>query len=118
MLNVIEPMTISASLKAVEERGSHHDQTTGIFETQLEDARYAAKRAFEQYNAVDARNRLVADELEKRWNEKLETVHELEERIREHTTNRKRLTKEEKMRSCFWRKFFHVCGKIPTVRHP
>jgi len=96
VLNVIEPMTISASLKAVEEVESHHDQTTGIFETQLEDARYAAKRAFEQYNAVDARNRLVADELEKRWNEKLETVRELEERLREHTTDRKRLTREEK----------------------
>jgi hypothetical protein len=29
---------------------------------------YEAKKAFEQYNAMDARNRLVAGELERRWN--------------------------------------------------
>jgi hypothetical protein len=33
---------------------------------------YEAKRAFEQYNEVDPRNRLVAEELERRWNQKLE----------------------------------------------
>lgn len=36
-------------------------------------ARFAgveAQRAYEQYNEVDPRNRLVASELERRWNEK------------------------------------------------
>jgi hypothetical protein len=40
--------------------------------SKLEQLEYEAKKAFEQYDAVDARNRLVAGELERRWNEKLE----------------------------------------------
>ena len=39
---------------------------------------YEAKKTFEQYDAVDARNRLAASELERRWNEKLERVTQLE----------------------------------------
>jgi len=36
-----------------------------------EQLEYEAKKAFEQYDAADARNRLAAGELERRWNEKL-----------------------------------------------
>jgi len=41
-------------------------------ELQLEQARYEARLAQRQYDAVDPDNRLVASELERRWNEKLE----------------------------------------------
>jgi DNA invertase Pin-like site-specific DNA recombinase len=46
--------------------------------TQLEQARYEARLAQRQYDAVDPANRLVAAELERRWNEKLERAGELE----------------------------------------
>src|SRR6202044_402846 len=39
---------------------------------QLEQARYEARLAQRQYDAVDPANRLVASELERRWNQKLE----------------------------------------------
>ena len=42
---------------------------------------YEAKRAFEQYNEVDPRNRLVAQELERRWNEKLQQLEGLKESL-------------------------------------
>jgi hypothetical protein len=45
---------------------------------QLEQARYEARLAERQYDAVDPSNRLVAGELERRWNEKLERVAQLE----------------------------------------
>jgi hypothetical protein len=45
---------------------------------QVEQARYEARLAQRQYDAVDPSNRLVAAELERRWNEKLERVTELE----------------------------------------
>lgn len=45
---------------------------------QLEQARYEARLAQRQYDAVDPANRLVAAELERRWNEKLERVAQLE----------------------------------------
>jgi len=47
-------------------------------ELQLEQARYEARLAQRQYDGVDPSNRLVAAELERRWNEKLERVTELE----------------------------------------
>lgn len=47
-------------------------------EMQLEQARYEARLAQRQYDAVDPDHRLVASELERRWNEKLERVAQLE----------------------------------------
>jgi len=47
-------------------------------ELQLEQARYEARLAQRQYEAVDPDHRLVTAELEKRWNEKLERIAQLE----------------------------------------
>jgi hypothetical protein len=44
---------------------------SGPLTRQLEQLEYETRRAFEQYDEVDPRNRLVAAELERRWNEKL-----------------------------------------------
>src|SRR5260370_31821513 len=46
-------------------------------ELQLEQARYEARLAQRQYDAVDPSNRLVAGELERRWDEKLGRVGQL-----------------------------------------
>ena len=48
-------------------------------ELALEQARYEAARARRQYDAVDPDNRLVAGELEQRWNERLLAVRALED---------------------------------------
>src|SRR5207253_2192482 len=53
----------------------------------VEAARYAAQRAQKQYDAADPQNRLVADELERRWNHALQRVHEIEGRIDQHRHN-------------------------------
>ena len=50
----------------------------------LEAMRYAADRAFRQYDATDPANRLVAAELELRWNRALTRVSEMEARIAAH----------------------------------
>ena len=42
------------------------------------EARFSAAYAHRQYDAVDPDNRLVASELERRWNEALQVVHRLE----------------------------------------
>jgi hypothetical protein len=47
-------------------------------ELTLRQAHYEAERARRQYDAVEPENRLVADELERRWNRALEEV----ERVR------------------------------------
>jgi hypothetical protein len=50
----------------------------------LEAARYAADRAFRQYDTADPENRLVTAELEARWNKALSRVDEIESRITAH----------------------------------
>jgi hypothetical protein len=52
-------------------------------ELALEKARYEAERARRQYDAVDPENRLVAGELEVRWNEALGQVAAVESRLHE-----------------------------------
>jgi len=47
--------------------------------------RYAADRAFRQYDAADPANRLVAGELEARWNQALARVSEVENKIAAHS---------------------------------
>ena len=50
----------------------------------LEAARYEADRAFRQYDAADPENRLVAAELEARWNRALARFGEAEAKIAAH----------------------------------
>ena len=52
-------------------------------ELALERARYEAKRAERQFDRVEPENRLVAVELEGRWNGALAQVAELESRLQE-----------------------------------
>jgi DNA invertase Pin-like site-specific DNA recombinase len=76
LLEVIAPLGIEASLRALEELTGQDDERRQARARKVEQLEYEAQRAFEQYNEVDPRNRLVATELERRWNEKL---HELEQ---------------------------------------
>ena len=47
----------------------------------MEAAQYNARRAEKQYDATDPDNRLVASELERRWNDALQKVQQLEGRV-------------------------------------
>jgi len=71
ILRVLSPLGIRASLEAIDRLSVEQDAERHAVQRQVQQLEYAAARAFEQYNAVDARNRLVASELERRWNETL-----------------------------------------------
>ena len=77
LLRVISPLGMAASLQAIESGSQATSDERQALERQLQEAEYAACRAFEQYDEVDPRNRLVATELEQRWNAKLEDVERL-----------------------------------------
>ena len=62
----------------------HQDQVRAALLRDLEAARYAAERAFRQYDAADPVNRLVAGELEARWNTALGRVADVESKIATH----------------------------------
>ena len=81
VLRVLQPEGITAALEAVEERGEAQADKRRQTELALEQARYEASRARKQYDAVDPDNRLVAAELEQRWNAQLAEVQRLEKEL-------------------------------------
>ncbi len=81
LLKVISPFGVEASLKAIEVLSSGEAAQRAALSSKLEQLEYEAKRAFEQYEVVDARNRLAAAELERRWNEKLEEIETVKQQF-------------------------------------
>jgi len=86
LLTVVGPGAIAAALAAENEAKGRRDQVREVLNRDLEAARYAADRAFRQYDAADPVNRLVAGELEARWNKALTRVTEVEGKIADHDT--------------------------------
>jgi len=74
----LAPLGIEAALAAQAAHGRASEDKRRQVELALEQARYEVGRARRQYDAVDPDNRLVAAELEKRWNERLAVVRDLE----------------------------------------
>src|SRR5437762_2491984 len=84
LLTVVGPGAIAAATAAEKEADLRRDQVREALGRDLEAARYAADRAFRQYDAADPANRLVAAELETRWNRALLGIAEVEVKIAEH----------------------------------
>jgi hypothetical protein len=81
ILKVVEPSAITAAIEADAQQATRRDEIREALLRDLEAMRYAADRAFRQYDAADPANRLVAAELELRWNRALTRVSEMETRI-------------------------------------
>jgi hypothetical protein len=96
VLEVISPLGVDASFRALDEFTCSEDLELQSLEGQCEQLEYEVQRAFEQYDAVDARNRLVAAELERRWNAKLEALETTQKRIADLDRSIQRLSSEEK----------------------
>src|SRR5215472_7127330 len=84
LLQVVRPGAIAAAIAAEAEATARRDEVREALLRDLEAARYAADRTFRQYDAADPANRLVAAELETRWNRALLGVAEIEVKIAEH----------------------------------
>ena len=98
LLGVISPFGVEASLRALEELSAGDAAQRAALSSKLEQLEYEAKKAFEQYDVVDARNRLVAGELERRWNEKLEEITTVKQRLSSLNEKRYSLSSEEEAR--------------------
>jgi hypothetical protein len=98
LLKVISPFGVQASVKAIEELSSADSAQRAALSNKLEQLQYEAKRAFEQYDLVDARNRLAAAELERRWNEKLEEIEAVQRQLSSLEGKRYALSSEEEAR--------------------
>jgi excisionase family DNA binding protein len=80
-LRLLAPLGIEAALRAIDACTEDAGEARRQVELALTQARYEANLARRQYDAVDPDNRLVASELERRWNDCLVEVRRLEERL-------------------------------------
>lgn len=81
VLRILKPLGIEAAVKAIETQSSETTAGERQQALSLEQARYEVSLARRQYDAVDPANRLVAGELEKRWNDALQAVARIEAEI-------------------------------------
>jgi DNA invertase Pin-like site-specific DNA recombinase len=83
VLEMISGNAVEAALEAAEQLLQQRNQQRKTIELEVEQAQYEARLAARRYGAVDPENRLVAAELEARWNAALVRAREVEQKIQE-----------------------------------
>jgi hypothetical protein len=81
IVRLLQPLGIEAAVRAITDCEHQAGEKQRQVKLALEQARFEAVRARRQYDAVDPDNRLVAGELERRWNTTLATVDMLEKEL-------------------------------------
>ena len=113
--HVLEALTfeqLDISLAVLSELENQAVETDKTWQLRLERARYEADRAFRQYDATEPENRLVARTLERRWNEKLQQLAELEEAYQKaHQVQRLELTTAQRQQ------ILQLANDIPRLWH-
>jgi hypothetical protein len=109
LLRACSPLGIEAAERALSRQ---EDEQSAVLESgrlQVQAAQYEADRAFEQFDRCDPKNRLVADTLEQRPNEKLVRLEEAKKRLAALSKEKESLTEieREKVRS--------LSGNLPLV---
>ncbi len=77
-LEALRPDQLTLALAALAQLEQEEQAESRQWELRLERARYQAKRAERQYQAVEPENRLLARSLEKQWEEQLRAVETVE----------------------------------------
>jgi excisionase family DNA binding protein len=83
VLHAISGNAVEAALAAAEQMRLQQREQRKALELEVEQTRYQAHLASRRYEAVDPDNRLVAAELEARWNAELRKARELEAKLQE-----------------------------------
>jgi len=115
VLDACQPIGIEASLQAVNGSREEQDQKRRMFEMALERARYEAGRAQRQFDAVDPSNRLVAAELEARWNTALTRVTEAEQRLQSESETSAPLDESQRRRLLALGADLHAVWRDPAA---
>jgi DNA invertase Pin-like site-specific DNA recombinase len=78
-LEAVQPAAIETTLAALAALERERQALDRHWQLRLERARYETQRAQRQYDAIEPENRLVARELETRWNATLQALEQLEQ---------------------------------------
>jgi excisionase family DNA binding protein len=84
ILKAVEGNAIEAALAVAARVGEQQRQRHHVLSLELQQAQYEVRLAARRYEAVDPDNRLVAAELEARWNTALQSAGEVEKRLCEN----------------------------------
>jgi excisionase family DNA binding protein len=98
LLQCLTPLGIEAAMEAIDALQGASDDRIQQKMLALEHARYEVTHARRQYDAVDPSNRLVAAELERRWNQALTTEAQLEAELASFQQSRERPLSEVQKR--------------------
>jgi hypothetical protein len=80
ILDAVSEHAVGAAIRAAQQTSRADDDVRRALACELEEARYDASLVARRYEVVDPTERLVARELEARWNAALERVAHVEER--------------------------------------
>jgi DNA invertase Pin-like site-specific DNA recombinase len=82
VLKALEPAALELSLEASERLEKEREELDGLWQQRLERAAYEAERAGRHYRLIKPENRLVARQLAREWEEKLQAHRKLQEDYR------------------------------------
>jgi len=108
----LQPAQLDALTAVLEQQQLERQRQLKYWQQQLQRADYEAQRAQRQYDVVDPDNRLVAAELERRWEAKLahlQTVRQGYEDMQRAPT----VTLAPDLRA----QFQHICDALPQLWH-
>ena len=98
VLEAVCPEGANASLAAFDQARSQQSERVKALTLAVERGRYETSRCRKQYEAVDPENRLVAQELERRWEAAIESQKEVERRLDKARESDQTLTESERNR--------------------
>ncbi len=113
ILKAVEGNAIQAALEVAGRVAEQQCQRHSALSLELEQAQYEVRLAARRYEAVDPDNRLVAAELEARWNAALRSMGDVEQRLRQNeaSSNAVRISDKGK-RFAVWRKICPLFGML------
>ncbi len=109
--DALRPAQLDALEAVLAQQTVEFERVDRYWQDQLKRANYEVRLAQRQYNTVDPENRLVASELERRWEEKLRELRNVEEgymRFQQRPVSTK-LTPEQKVQ------FQHLSETLPAI---
>lgn len=107
----IQPAQLDVLAAVLHEQQAAHAQVARQWQQRLERAQYEAHMARRQYDAVDPENRLVAAELERRWEAKLQALAATEREVEQFQQAATPAELPPQLRQ----QFRTICDELPTI---
>jgi DNA invertase Pin-like site-specific DNA recombinase len=110
LCEALSPLGVEAAQVALEHKNQQRSQAMKQAELRLQQAQYKADLAFDQFDAVDPKNRLVAANLESRLNDRLVEVQAATEQLEQ-------IGAAEEMTEAQRAQITQLCEDFPSLWH-